>query len=396
MILELLIALLCGVTAGTLTGLTPGIHINLVAAIFLSITFLQTNIPVFLVLITSMAITHTFIDFIPSIFLGAPDEDTGLSTLPGHELLLKGHGHYAVVLTLIGSVSAIFLLIFLTPIFLISIPIVYPLINKMLGWALIWIVILMLFQEKSAKLKALLIFCLAGFLGFASINLPLKDPLLPLLTGLFGTSTIIFSIKTKTKIPPQKNEKLHIDKKELIKPILATILVSPICALFPGLGSSQAAAIGSTITGKLNREQFLILLGSVNTLIMSLSFVVLFTIQKSRTGIAASIAETTQLSLSSLVIILITIFITTIILIPITLSLSKIFSRNIHKINYSKLSYLILFFLLIIVFLFSGFLGIIILTVSTFLGLTCIELGVRRSFLMGCLLIPTIIYYLPI
>ena len=32
----------------------------------------------------------TFIDFIPSIFLGCPDTDTELSILPGHELLKKG------------------------------------------------------------------------------------------------------------------------------------------------------------------------------------------------------------------------------------------------------------------------------------------------------------------
>jgi putative membrane protein len=84
--------------------------------------------------------------------------------------------------------------------------------------------------------------------------------LLPLLTGLFGSSTIIYSIKSKTKVPKQKSDKLKINKKDLIKPTLATIIVSPLCALFPGLGSSQAAIIGSQISGKQNREQFMILL----------------------------------------------------------------------------------------------------------------------------------------
>ncbi|MFA4960676.1 MAG: tripartite tricarboxylate transporter permease [Candidatus Pacearchaeota archaeon] len=396
MILEIILALFMGIIAGTFTGLMPGIHINLVAAIFLSATFLQLNIPIFLVLITSMAITHTFIDFIPSIFLGAPDEDTGLSTLPGHEFLLKGRGNHAVILTLIGSVSAILLLAFLAPLFIIFVPVIYPFLNRMLGWAILWIAIFLILTEKSSKLKATLIFFLAGFLGLSSLNLPIKDPLIPLLTGLFGTSTIIFSVKTKTKIPPQKNEKFYINKKELIKPTVATILVSPICALFPGLGSSQAAIIGSTLMGKLSKEQFLILIGSVNTLIMALSFVVLFTIQKNRTGIAAIVSQITILNLSSLKLILITVFLSTILLIPLTIFISKTFSNNIHKINYSKLSFLILIFLIIIVFIFSKFLGILVLFASTLLGLLCIELGVRRSFLMGCLLIPTIIYYLPI
>jgi putative membrane protein len=73
-----------------------------------------------------MSITHTFIDFIPSIFLGAPDEDTGLSTLPGHEFLLKGQGYYAVKLTVIGSAIAIISLTFLIPFFILVVPKIYP------------------------------------------------------------------------------------------------------------------------------------------------------------------------------------------------------------------------------------------------------------------------------
>ena len=54
-----------------------------------------------------MAITHTFIDFIPSIFLGAPDEDSVLSILPGHKLLLKGYAYTGIILTLYGSATAL-------------------------------------------------------------------------------------------------------------------------------------------------------------------------------------------------------------------------------------------------------------------------------------------------
>ena len=394
--INLLLALILGILAGTFTGLIPGIHINLIAVFALSLSFI-TDLPItiMLIFITAMAITHTFIDFIPSIFLGAPEEDTALGVLPGHKLLIRGEGHRAIKLTVIGSVIAIVSLILIIPLFIILMPKIHPFLQRMMGLFLIWISIFLVYNEKDSKSKAIIIFVLAGFLGFATLNSNLQQPLLPLLTGLFGTSTIIHSIRSKTTIPPQGIDKLNINKKELIKPTLATILVSPICSFFPGLGSSQAAIIGSEITGKLNSEQFLILIGSVNTLVMSISFVTLFLFQKTRTGAAAAISEITQLSTSNLITILTTIIISAIIAIPLTLMISKTISKHIHRINYTKISYVILIFLIIVIIYFSGILGLITLTVSTILGLTAIEWQTRRSFLMGAILIPTIIYYLP-
>ena len=79
-----------------------------------------------------MAITHTFTDFLPSIFLGAPDEDTALSTLPGHRFLLKGKGYGAVRLTLIGSFFGLLVALALSPIFIVALPYFYPWLVKSL------------------------------------------------------------------------------------------------------------------------------------------------------------------------------------------------------------------------------------------------------------------------
>jgi len=394
--IELVIPLIIGILAGTFTGLIPGIHINLVAILALSLVFISTlPTTTLLIFITAMAITHTFIDFIPAIFLGAPDEDTALGILPGHEFLLNGQGHQALKLTLLGSTIAITSLFLVVPIFIFLIPKTYPFIQRMMGFLLIWIVIFLIYNEKKSKIKAMLIFFLAGFVGLATLNLDIKQPLLPLLTGLFGTSTIVHSIKSRTIVPEQEIKKLSLNKKELIKPTLATIFVSPICSFLPGLGSSQAAIIGSEITGKLNREQFLILLGSINTLVMSISFVTLFLVQKSRTGAAFAVSQITQLSAINLTTIMITILISASIAIPTSLAISKLTAKYIHKISYIKISILILIFLTIIIIYFTGLLGLTVLTITTFVGLTCIEFQTRRGLLMGAILIPTIIYYLP-
>ncbi len=394
--LNLIIPLILGTLTGTLTGLIPGLHINLVAISLLSLTLTQ-NIPPtpLLIFIVAMAITHTFIDFIPSIFLGAPSEDTSLSTLPGHELLLKGQGHNALKLTVMGSTIAIFSLILIIPTFIYFIPKLYVFLQRMMGLLLIWIAIFLIFNEKESKIKATIIFLLAGFLGLSTLNTNTLHPLLPLLTGLFSTSTLIHSINQNTILPTQKIEKLSISKSHLIKPTIATILISPICSLFPGLGSSQAAIIASEISGKSTREQFLILLGSINTIVISISFITLILFQKSRTGAAFAISQITNLTLQHLPIIITTITISTIIIIPITIQISKQTAKRIHKIPYKKISITTIIILTSATIIISGFQGLLILTVSTLLGLTCIEFGTRRSFLMGAILIPTIIFYLP-
>jgi len=341
-----------------------------------------------------MAITHTFIDFIPSIFFGAPDEDTGLSSLPGHKFLLKGLGHEALKLTVLGSTIAIISLTFIIPLFIFGISKIYPFISRMMGWFLIWISIFLISNEKESKVNSTIIFLLAGFLGLASLNLPLNQPLLPLLTGLFGSSTLIYSIRQKSIIPEQKIGRMYISKKEIIRPTIATTLVSPICALFPGLGSSQAAIIGSEISGRLNKEQFLILLGSINTLIMAISFITLIVLQKSRTGAANALSQI-GVGESQLTLIILILLISSAFAIPLTLFLSKSLARKIHKINYPKVSIIILIFLTSLILFSTGFLGFLTFIISTILGLVSIELNVRRGFLMGALLIPTTIFYLP-
>lgn len=399
----LLIFCLIGIVAGTFTGLIPGIHTNLIALFalslspFLLIYFSSLTLSVFII---SMAITHTFLDFIPSIYFGAPDEETSLSVLPGHKLLLKGKGHQAVIYTLVGSTLAILLLLFSLPIFSFLIPKIYPFVNRMMSWILIWISFFLIYGEKSfsrnKKLLSLVFFLLSGFLGLATLNnSSITQPLLPLLSGLFGSSTIIYSIFKNERPPKQNLEKIKISKRELVKPIIATTIVSPFCSFLPGLGSNQAAIISTKLFKKFSKEQFLILLGSINTFVVAFSFYTLYLVNKTRTGAAKAVSEILTISKDNLPVIFSAIIISSVISIFLTIKISKIFAKKIHKINYPLISKFILLFLFSIVLSISGLQGVLIFLVSTILGLTCIFYNIKRSFLMGCLLIPTIIYYLP-
>jgi len=397
MLLHIIIAILIGTLAGTLTGLVPGIHINLIGVflISLSASLFSSIEPVYLVVfITSMAITHTFLDFIPSIFLGCPDTDTELSILPGHDLLKKGQGYQAVILTAYGSLIAVFTLILISFPSVLIISKIYSFASKLIPYLLLLASFFLISREKK-KFSALSAFLLSGFLGWSVLNMEIKEPLLPLLTGLFGASMLITSIKNKTKIPKQD---ITIPKKNLSKPItkafIGSLIASPLCSFLPGLGSGQAAIIGDSIS-KTDKRGFLVLLGATNTLVMGFSFISLYVISKARTGAAVAIQEIIgSLSLEILTLILIIVVISGIISFFLTIFLAKFFLQKIAKINYTVLSVITLVILVIIVFLISNFSGLAVLTASTFTGIYCISLGVRRTNMMGCLLLPTIILYL--
>jgi len=392
MLIEIIIALLLGCTIGTFTGLIPGIHINLIGVTLVALSFslLSTIQPIFLIVfIVAMAITHTFLDFIPSIFLGCPDTDTELSVLPGHDLLKKGKGYEALLLTNNGSIAAILILliIFIPAIFLIDN--FYGAIKVFIPYILILVSITLIALQKN-KVNAIKVFLLTGLLGFLVLNINLDQSLLPLLTGLFGASSIIISLKNKTKLPKQ----ILTKPKLKLKPVLGAAIAAPICSFLPGLGSGQAAIIGNTIS-KTNKQGFLTLLGATNTLVMAFSFLSLYTIEKTRTGAALALKKIIDtISTNNLVLIMITILLSAIISYFLTKKLAKFLALNFNKINYTKLSITTLIILILLVLIISGPIGLLILIVSTITGIYSISLKVKRTNMMGCLLIPTIILFL--
>jgi putative membrane protein len=393
--LDLILLIILGIFFGIITGLIPGLHTNLISAMAITtLPFLLKYLePLPLVIfIVSLSITNLFLEFIPSIYLGAPDEDTSLSILPAHELLLSGKAHFAILLSSLGSIVGLILAILIAPALFLFLNHIYPFFEMMMPWLLIWICILLLLDSKQLTLS-IIIFILSGFLGIASLNFNINQPLLPLLTGLFGTSGIIYSISQKTNIPEQNTKLEKINKKEFIKPTIISAIISPICSFLPGLGSSQATIISSKIS-KIKREQFLILNSTINPILMSLSFVTLFLINKSRTGSASAISEIIQLTKQQIWTILFLTLIIGIIAFFITMKISKLIANKIQNINYAILSYTILIFLVILTTIISGPLGLLILATSTCLGLSCQYYGIRKGLLMGCLLIPTIIIYL--
>jgi len=403
MFIEIIIAIIIGCLLGIITGLTPGVHINLISLIVFSMSaiLLKITSPLIIsIVIISMAITHTFLDSIPSIFLGAPEGgDNALSVLPGHRMLLEGDGYKAVMLTLVGSFFALIITIILAIPIGTIVQLTYPYIEIIIPYILIFASLYLIYRDRKSRgfMWPLIVFLLAGVLGIASLSLvKLENPLFPLLSGLFGTGTLIISLSDKTKIPKQKITFPKIENKKLGKTMASSMVAGSLCSFLPGLGPAQAAILGSEFYKKITNEYFLVLVGGLNTINMVLSIIALFLLDKARNGAIVIVSKIMQdITISDLIIFFAVSLVAGGIAVFLTIKITKIFSKIFEKINYRKLVVSIIALITIMVFfLSSGFLGLLVLTTSTFLGIIPAKLGIGRNHLMGCLLLPVILYFI--
>lgn len=293
----LIISIMLGFVLGIVSGLTPGIHVNNFALILVAISPFLAGMgfaPFYIaVIILSNSIAHTFLDIIPSVFLGAPEADTALAVLPGHALLMEGKGSEAIRLSAIGSAGAVIVsLIMLIPMgfFFLNI---YGLINQYIGWILVLIVVLMIATENGEyvqgqgslvhlkfKFYAILVFFLSGFLGiFAFDNTMLMEPpvkfgepsiLLPLLSGLFGASMLVISLITKSELPPQqKNCMFVLPGKRIIRGMVTGSAAGSFVAWLPGVSSAVGTLLARLFVREekdsMSSKEFMVSISSANT-----------------------------------------------------------------------------------------------------------------------------------
>jgi putative membrane protein len=442
----LLIILFCvtGVSLGIITGLLPGLHVNNVALIMVSLSsgIVAACSPLFaygisdqfiLMLIAgfmiSVSISHSFHDTIPSTFIGAPEEETALSVLPAHSLLLKGEGYKAVALAALGSYGAILVcLAFLYPLrFIIGPPLsLYDTMQEVMIWFLLAIVILMISTEKtritdfgsSGKLPSLLgmifaafVFVLSGIFGIIIFDVHLTSPiglpapvLFPALAGLFGVPPLLTSLVTKPAIPEQKVEPFiqnRIEKKSSFFSILIGSFAGIFVSLIPGLTTATGTVLAMNARQKSSQEQTIVTLSAVNTAATFSVTMMLFIIQRARSGVTLAVRDMITIEPwdsfampMGVIYLLMFLILSGALSFFLTLYIGRLFARKFHVIPYQKLVVFTLLFVCVLVVLFTGVLGLIVLLVATSIGFLPLCWGVRRSHCMGVLLIPIILYFL--
>lgn len=393
--IEPLLWIFLGCALGTITGITPGLHINTISTLALFFAAgTDTNIGL---MIVAMAIVHSFVDFIPSILFGAPDNESFLSVLPGHYFLLKGNALQAIQLTIAGGIFSLAASFLVLPVFFLFVSKLSSFFKEIIPWILVSSIILMVATEKHHKKISGLVILLSGLLGIIALNGQLiSNPLLPLTTGFFGGSALVFSVLKKETITKQKEKKFFLKTPTAISGTVISSLAAAVISIIPSMGPSQAAFLVKQFTGKISRPEFLVILGGVGTANFLFTFFLLFLTGKTRTGAAAAIQTLFAPDNQSLFLVLITILISGGIGAIITDVIAKKAVKKIHLLGYQKLNKLVLTFLFAMTFALSGFFGLIAFITATATGALAQSFGVKRTTCMAFLMVPTILFYFQI
>jgi putative membrane protein len=396
MVLELICWIFLGCIIGLFTGLAPGIHVNTIAAIAITMQF--SNPLGASLMIASMSIVHCFADLIPSILLGAPKEENFLAALPGHKMLLKGKGLLAVRLAATGALATGIISLAFIPVFLLLILKGEKFFSTIIPFALVFVLGTMVFCEKEfeKKIWAIIIIALSGILGLIVLGgkIFVQEPLFACITGFFGAATIIESIRKKSVLPKQCRKKTKISGKDALEGGALGFLAGIITTILPATGSSQSAFILQKIFGKIGTKKFLVLIGGSSISNVIFGFAGLFAWEKTRNGSAAAIRGLIGLSQQNLVIIMIACAIALGFGFIATGIISKLFIEKIEKTNYKKINFAILSLLCALVMVLSNGFGIMAFITATSFGLIAVSKKSRRTNCMAFLMIPTLFFYL--
>ncbi len=386
--MHVILVSLLGILIGTLTGLTPGIHVNTAVALIVSGRRLDRDL---VILAISASIAHTFLDAVPSTFLGIPDESQSVSVYPAHLLAVEGRGVEAVAISALSGVIAAFA----TLPFFFLLPLIKPDTSRYTLAVLVFTVLFLISLEKGDmlagrysfvlnRLKASLVLLVSGILGFFAFRF--NPPLFaPLFSGLFAFPVLYSGFRGVESLPQSKR---GLNFRPLAS--LSGAAFGMTASLFPGISSGVASAMAVSPFSEQDEESYVAATGATNTANAILCLSVLIATGKARSGVAAVIRDF-PLSLPDVASICVfSALASAIIAVVVAFAVDRVLqSLNVRAVCMASLSLLV-----VAVFLLTGFVGLILFALSSLAGLLPEKLKVRRIHCMGCLILPLIAFRL--
>lgn len=404
-----------GAGLGLFSGLAPGIHVNTLAAMLLAVhPAIASSVSGHLdpegvamavcCCIMSASVVHSFVDFVPSVFIGAPDGEDAVSVLPGHRLLRHGRGMEAVRAAAIGS------LIGASAAILLSVPLQWLLLHG-LGEPLERLTPLVLLvaagvviaseRGKGGIVWGSAAFAVSGMLGLACMTLEVPmdglagegSIMLPLLTGLFGIPVLLES-SSSSNIPRQQD---RVRDPVGLLPGLRGVLMGTVAGWFPGITSTVGASMSAVLFPEDRPERFISTVASVGTVTSVLSLVTLSVSGNGRSGTALAIGEIAGGSLDGFMsqgflTLLFATALGSVLGYWLTIWSGKVMSDLVSRIDTGRASRWVIVLLTVLTLVLTGPFGILMLACSTFVGFMPKVFGTGRIVLCGCLLLPVLLF----
>ena len=396
--IEILLGTLFGVLLGTISGIIPGVHANTLAGVLLSLQIALLSFFGPLVLAGAMfaaLITHTFVDSIPSTFLGIPDADTSLAVLPAHALCLEGNGEEAVRIAALGSACAMVIAVPLSIICFFLLPALQLYFDWWIGILLIATMGYMIVTSECPG-WALALFCVSGILGIFSLRYAFLSwhtlagssaILMPLLTGLFGISVLLTA--SQGTMPEQHFQGIRMEDRTIMKYSALGTVAGVAVGWLPGLSTASANGVLASLIGyEKNRRAYILATSAANTSNAFIGLAALFALSRMRNGVMVALSELPLPTMSELTVIGVLAACASY---GITVVLSRSASRF-NGIDGRSLNHAVIAFIVILCSILTGPFGVVILILATALGLVPYLVNVPRVYCMGAIIVPVILY----
>ncbi len=396
--MEILAGVLLGVILGTISGIIPGIHANTLAGVLLSLQVSLLAVLGPLALAGTMfaaLITHTFVDAIPSTFLGIPDADTSLAVLPAHALCLEGNGEEAVRIAALGSACAMIIAVPLSIACFLLLPALQPYFDWWIGILLIASVGYLIVTSEAPG-WALAVFTISGILGTFALYYAFLSwhtlsggnaVLMPLLTGLFGIS--VLATATHGTMPVQQFRGIRMEDKTIIKCSALGTLAGIAVGWLPGLSTASANGVLASVIGyEKDRRAYILATNAANTANAFIGLAALFALSRMRNGVMVAISELPLPSMSELMVI-------GVVASCAAYVITVMLSRSAHRlsgIDGRLVNRAVIAFIVILCGILTGPFGLVILVLATAVGFIPYLVNIPRLYCMGAIMIPVMLY----
>jgi putative membrane protein len=225
-------------------------------------------------------------------------------------------------------------------------------------------------------------------------------------SGLFGLSTLLTGMNSSSGSYAQDlDADIKMDDKGLWRSSFMGAIGGLLVGLLPAMSPSQMGIVFQELKAVKKRtkkvledvkiREFMPMVGSLHTADAMFSIFGLYLMNNPRSGISVILQDLFgQIDLGLLLLLSFVMLITGFIAYKLHIAIGKVFAVFASRVDFRIMSGLGFTFVIGMVFTMTGYLGIIIAIVSMSVGLIPALVGVSRTHCMGCLLLPTLLFFL--
>lgn len=415
----LVAAFALGLVTGAVTGILPGLHVNVVAALMAASAprLAAHGIPplAVAVFVVTVAIVHTLLDIVPTLFLGIP-ADEAYALLPGHRMVRQGRGIEALRLSVSGSwrglVLSAGLVLALAGADVMGVDLLEAgdqAARSWMAWILGGLAVLLVVTDRhplwaaailaASGLLGLVVFaeCPASGTGASAFSL-----LLPALTGLFGMSGLLLSLtEGEDSIPPQvPDPPLRPTWRTHLGDALLGTGGGALVGLLPAVGPANVATVLSVrwredpdAASEEAGRRFLVSTSAINAADHVFKIAGLYLIGRARSGVSIAIGSFVQLTALDMLALIAVMLAAGWISMRLLMRSGPALAGLLGRLHHRALHLAVIAFLCVLVLVTTGPWGLVVLAAATCLGMVAPTVHVRRAQAMGMFLVPVILFY---